>query len=313
MELENLKDEELLERLGGLARKEREDTAAVVEHLAEVDRRDLAVGRGFSSLFDYCVRALGYSEPSAYHRIRAARAIKRMPKLLGLLREGELCLESLVLLHPHLETPEADNLVEQARGKSKREVEAALAPLSPRPVVRDSVRLVYVKTPEADGLPLFERHGLEHDTTPIPPTPRSEISFGAEPAFLALIGRAKSLLWHKFPDGRLEDIFGEALRNLLERKDPGRWGATIRGGVSSNRTIPRRIRRMVWTRDGGRCAFTAAEGARCPSRTGLEFDHIRPWSRGGSSNDPGNIRLLCRAHNQWTARLQGFKRPNEND
>ena len=36
----------------------------------------------------------------------------------------------------------------------------------------------------------------------------------------------------------------------------------------------------------------------------LEFDHIIPWAQGGLSDDPDNIRLLCRTHNQWTAREQ---------
>jgi len=41
-------------------------------------------------------------------------------------------------------------------------------------------------------------------------------------------------------------------------------------------------------------------GNRCPARTGLEFDHIREFARGGEATVSG-IRLRCRAHNQFEA------------
>src|SRR5688500_9870645 len=102
MKLETLATDDLLNRLKALSRQEHENTGLVVEHLAEMDRRDLARELGYASLFEYCTKELGYSEPSAYHRIRAARAIKKKPELLALLRIGELHLEAIVLLHPHL-------------------------------------------------------------------------------------------------------------------------------------------------------------------------------------------------------------------
>lgn len=56
------------------------------------------------------------------------------------------------------------------------------------------------------------------------------------------------------------------------------------------RMIPTAIKREVWKRDGGKCA-------QCGSDVNLHFDHIIPWSRGGSSTDVQNIQLLCAAHN----------------
>ena len=37
---------------------------------------------------------------------------------------------------------------------------------------------------------------------------------------MQLINRAKLILRHKYPEGRLEDVLSEALEILLERKDP---------------------------------------------------------------------------------------------
>jgi hypothetical protein len=57
---------------------------------------------------------------------------------------------------------------------------------------------------------------------------------------------------------------------------------------------------MVRERDGNQCTFVAKNGHRCESRNALEFDHIHPVARGGKSA-AGNLRLRCRAHNQYEA------------
>jgi len=51
------------------------------------------------------------------------------------------------------------------------------------------------------------------------------------------------------------------------------------------RKIPVSVKREVWRRDGGKCS-------KCGSRVKLEFDHIIPFSEGGSST-ARNIELLC--------------------
>ncbi len=53
----------------------------------------------------------------------------------------------------------------------------------------------------------------------------------------------------------------------------------------SGRSIPQDVKIAVSVRDGGRCR-------RCGSDRDLQYDHIVPYSRGGSS-DVDNIQLLC--------------------
>jgi 5-methylcytosine-specific restriction endonuclease McrA len=69
---------------------------------------------------------------------------------------------------------------------------------------------------------------------------------------------------------------------------------------SSGRLVPAAVRREVWERDGHQCAFVGENGRRCEARRGLECDHIVPAARGGESS-VANVRLLCRAHNQFEA------------
>ena len=52
-----------------------------------------------------------------------------------------------------------------------------------------------------------------------------------------------------------------------------------------DRHISTRVRREVWRRDQGRCI-------KCGSQRKLEYDHMIPYSKGGS-NTARNIQLLC--------------------
>jgi hypothetical protein len=58
----------------------------------------------------------------------------------------------------------------------------------------------------------------------------------------------------------------------------------------TRRVIPTAVKLEVWQRDGGRCT-------KCGTTKDLHFDHIIPWSKGGSSNTADNIQLLCGKHN----------------
>lgn len=57
-----------------------------------------------------------------------------------------------------------------------------------------------------------------------------------------------------------------------------------------DRIIPTSIKREVWKRDKGSCV-------KCGSKENLHFDHIIPYSQGGSSKDASNIQILCGSHN----------------
>lgn len=60
--------------------------------------------------------------------------------------------------------------------------------------------------------------------------------------------------------------------------------------IDHNRVIPAQVKMEVWKRDKGRCV-------KCGSNDNLHFDHIIPYSKGGSSLVAENIQLLCARHN----------------
>jgi len=60
--------------------------------------------------------------------------------------------------------------------------------------------------------------------------------------------------------------------------------------LDHNRLIPTSVKLEVWKRDRGKCV-------QCGSTDNLHFDHILPFSKGGTSLKTENIQLLCARHN----------------
>ncbi|MEK7859190.1 MAG: HNH endonuclease signature motif containing protein [Elusimicrobiota bacterium] len=322
MDYRLLTDDDLVARLKACVGKENEDVAAVIEHLMEFDRRRLHSREGQPSSFVYCTKVLGYAEGAAYRRIYCARAARAFPSIVGLLREGQIHLEAVALLAPRLDEDNWQELLAWAKGKSCREIEFKVASLAPRPDIADSIRTV--PAPPAPSA-LESNWSLDSALAPAEPAPvlearaiikplsedRVHFGFTGGKDLLEKIDRAKELLRHKHPHGRLEEVIDELAEAFLDRKDPQRRIERLtrlkRASAPSRcleetRRIPQRIKDEVWKRDEGRCVFAAADGQRCPAKAGLEFDHIVPWALGGRSHDTRNIRLLCRAHNQLQAR-----------
>jgi hypothetical protein len=276
--MENLRELSTLElrkRLLELAKDERHHLVRLLEHLAEWDRREGPQLVSFPTLFKYCIEELRYSEDAAQKRIMAARAAARFPKILEMMREGSLTLTAASILSSHVNNENADELLSKASGRSTYEVRRLVA-RGGGAETPDKIK------PLGDDRVYFEFVGGED--------------------LRSLISRAKELLWHKSPAGRLEFVFTEVLKDYISRHDRDllieKGGGA--GKISSGRYVPYWVQRFVWKRDQGRCVFTREERV-CGERSGLEFDHIKPVAMGGRS-EPDNIRLLCRAHNQLRAR-----------
>ena len=89
-----LSDRELLRQTSTLVHHERHLQGAIIDHLAEIEARGLFLQRGCSSLFDYAVRELGYSDAAAGRRIGAVRLCADQPGARERLRDGSLTLSA---------------------------------------------------------------------------------------------------------------------------------------------------------------------------------------------------------------------------
>lgn len=77
---------------------------------------------------------------------------------------------------------------------------------------------------------------------------------------------------------KLEMVKG-AQRSAVKQKD-----------IDHDRLIPTSVKLEVWKRDKGKCVT-------CGSIDNLHFDHIIPYSKGGSSLVAENIQIMCARHN----------------
>jgi 5-methylcytosine-specific restriction endonuclease McrA len=75
---------------------------------------------------------------------------------------------------------------------------------------------------------------------------------------------------------------------------PRRTSTTCAKSSAESRHIPAPVRRAVWVRDEGRCAFVGPHG-RCMETGCLEYHHVIPFARGGSTDDDEHRRSLPRA------------------
>jgi hypothetical protein len=135
---------------------------------------------------------------------------------------------------------------------------------------------------------------------------RYKIQFTVDGETHRMLRRAQDLLRHTIPDGDPAKIFAKGLSVLLEGVCRKKIAAVTRStpvarNLSTSRTVPAVVRRAVWNRDGGQCAFSGAHG-RCAETGFLEFHHVRPYADGGHATTQ-NIELRCRAHNAYEAEL----------
>lgn len=82
-----------------------------------------------------------------------------------------------------------------------------------------------------------------------------------------------------------------------ERPIVRRVCAAAPSSTRRSRHVPAAVRRVVWSRDQGRCAFVGERG-RCTETGRLEFHHLVPFADGGPTSAE-NLALRCRAHNAY--------------
>jgi len=330
-----LSDAALLAETARAAVIERRSTSDLLALLAELDTRKLYLGQGYPSLFAYCTQALHLSEPSAYTRITAARAARRFPVIVTLLADGDVTLTTVTLLAAHLTDENHDALLAAARHKSKREVERLVASIDPQPDVTSSLRRAPAAPQAKTSVPhlvaaLAQPQLAASEAQPeSPPAPDLTVAQRLPPAMRASravvvpiaaeryllkvtlsaeahgkLERLRDLLRHTIPNGDPAVIVARALTALLEQVEKSKCAATQRPTARprSSRTpryMPASVKRAVWARDRGRCAFVGAIG-RCTETGFLEFHHLVPFAAGGPATVE-NLQLRCRAHNAHEA------------
>ena len=319
--IRSLSDEQLLRAVETAAKDERSATAQLIALLIEMDTRRLYLQQGYSSLFVYSTRCLHLSEHAAYGRIEAARAARKFPLVLDRLADGSITLTTIRLLSNHLTAENHHQLLDAATHKTRREVEEQIAALRPLPAVPAMIRKLPQPIPcsaSTTGATSAVAGGLaaatKLATEPRPPAPsvirplapeRYKVQFTVDRDTHQKLRKVQDLMRHVVPNGDVAAIFDRALTMLLrdlERRKIARVDRARQSAVpeTTGRHVPSSVKREVWTRDQGRCAFVGRTG-RCEERGFLEFHHVIPFADGGRTTTV-TLQLRCRSHNAYEAR-----------
>jgi hypothetical protein len=335
---------DLSNQLADLLRREHVAMADFLLALADFDRKRLWLDLGYPSLWYFLHRELGLSKGAATFRKSAAELVERYPEVIEPLRDGRLCISSVVELGKVITPENRHEVLPRFFHRSKQEAKVVAREIDPvkAPPQRDVVTSAKSTTsaeapprpvpvasapsrvhPDEPAVHLDEPGPVHPDELEIvraaapTPGPREErdrvepltakssrIHVTVSRGFLEKVEAARSALSHSMPDATLADVL-EAGLDLVLAAHAKRKGLVAKPRKtpppSTSDHIPAHVKRAVWERDGGRCAYPMPGGGVCASTHKLELDHLVARALGGKPTVE-NIGLRCRAHNLANAR-----------
>ena len=210
MNVLKISNQALVIKIETLSLEERRITSEVLICLREVESRMLFAELGYSSMYEFCVKHLKYSEGSAYRRIGAMRLLRDLPAesqamTEAHLKDGTLSVTNLSLIQGFLKTEKKEigkvysseeklELIQNAQNKSKLTLEKQLAAIQPK-----------IMPTESEGVITAEF---------------TEIRFLADDSLLAKITRVKEFTSNANPRPTYAELLHRLLDDYLNRHDP---------------------------------------------------------------------------------------------
>jgi 5-methylcytosine-specific restriction endonuclease McrA len=280
MNLSALSDAVLLSETKTLAAQERELITKVLHHLHEIESRRLYSSLKYGSLFEYAVRELKYSEAQAGRRIQAMRALTAVPEIESKIVSGELSVSNVAMVQGVFvksgKTLDRRDALRKVEGLSTRQAEKVLG--KPKKTLtldmiddeelREKAKRVLGKYAHLK-LSLEDVLHRLFDEELKPAKIRKPLQRDASPA-PELMSQTK--------------LKSQPELKPVSNKNP----KPAKGGRPSWPTL----RKHIFNRD--------RHCVKCGSVHALQVDHILPRALGGS-DEPDNLRLLCRSCNQRAA------------
>ena len=233
-----LSDDQLLEQTGKLARLDHQVQVVVIDHLCEIDARQLYLRRGYSSPFDYVTRGLGYSAAAAWRRINAMKLCRRIEGVRERLRDGSLTLDAAAQLQAAFERRDRE------RAREERSAGAGTGS-STRP--NGSAPVVPARSP----------------------VPKPMLDVSAQKALVEeAVGKSTRQVMRMLAEvdpgaGRAVRQDAPAERGSLGAQGGDRHGVPARAGAAQGAALPRRS-----THDAGATRRAAGEGGARTPRSG---------------------------------------------
>ncbi len=193
-----------------LVREERKITTEILECLSEIESKMIYAEMAYSSLYEFCVKHLKYSEGSAHRRISAMRLLKGLPmkyqnETTMKIKSGELSVSNLCIVNGFIKADkkvtgkfysnaEKYSLIQTIQNKSKLEVEKQLAAIQPKMIPQESKRVL------TDQL--------------------TEIKFVADENLMKKIQRVREVSGCVLPNANMAGLISRLADEYLKKHDP---------------------------------------------------------------------------------------------
>lgn len=299
MNLKALSNESLESRLSKLVKTERKITHLVLQCLAEIDRRKLYLDKAYPSLFEYLVRAQGYSPSAAMRRVDGARLLRQLPEVAEKIESGALNLSQV-------------SLIQKADREVKRETKLAipieekrelLAKIENQSQVRSEKIIAQSLNIQFDSANKIIQHRNESVTV--------TMTLSAEQ--MKILESAQAMLAHAVPEKNWASLVTYLAQKELSRRTQKSATKNLVSQMSTaaavvetslkRQPIASAIRKRLLRLDAS-CSFrNPRTGKVCGSRHFLQIDHIKSVSRGGG-NERENLQVLCGQHNRHKFKIE---------
>ncbi len=300
-----LSNDNLIAAVRSLVKHERRITREILDHINEVDSRRLYADLVFSSIFEWLVKDLGYSESAAYSRMQAARLLRAVPQLSEKIESGALALTTLSKVQTIIRVDEkrtGEKISAAEKADILKKVESCTG--------READFILATHFPELSKVSADEKvRPVGEDRVSV------QVTFTKQQ--YDKLKRIAELLSHTLSESSNAKLLEAAMDVFLERKNP--LTRLVRARVAQNDTaaeVPQTakflkpsVRNAVFRKSGGQCeCHDRKNDRRCAGRHFLEVNHIRPRVLGGT-NETVNLTALCRTHHLLMAERK-FGRPH---
>lgn len=267
--------QEIHQKLLTLTRSERKIVAEIITHLQLVSDQKLFLDFKRSSLLEYCVKDLGYSESAGIRRIKALKLARSVPQVMESLKNGELTLS---------QAADAQSLFEKQSQEKRQAI----------PLERKLELLTEIK-----GVGARESENILRQALNLPKKPRKIIIEADEETFKRWLEFKGRLINKNWSDEKLLNYLLEKELKAIAVATPSKIqrDAVATRPSKNQRYVSASLRRELFAKSS-HCQWPG-----CSSTYGLEIDHLRPIRENGQS-ERENLRLLCKNHNIREAHTQ---------
>lgn len=325
--LYKLSNQDLEVQLKDLVQKERKLLHVILEHIKEVDRRQLYLAKAYPSLFEYLVKEMNYSGSAAMRRIEAARLLREVPALAQKIEEGAVNLSQI---------GELSRAVKEKERLEKTKV----SPLQKTELIEkiSSQTLFESQKILAETLDLPMK---THDTQRVQKDQSVRLEITVSQSLYEELLRCKDQAAHTLKqnhqDTSWESVLQVLVSQYLKKSTPSKPTPPRSPKPAKEKTgnepqtepntaasvldcetkasspnpphpqnpprVPLKTRREVLQRDQC-CQYQDPHtGKKCQSTFALQVDHRQPqWVEG--SHDLANLQVLCAAHNTYKYRQE---------